>query len=249
MPKFKAGLHKDVSAIFDGVPAPKKDGAHEPSERSWHGSGYSPPKPGAPGHVAPAVLKARSGAQSPAQVEEIAQEKIYTETRLGPAPRQQRGWQQIRKKLFAPKAGVSAKRQKTMTLLVPILFVALILVLVRVVGIPSFKSAGAVRTTKGPATASGMDPEFKLDWQVPAVYPATLRDPMKVNLQEVSVAGGKVVGVSVKGIVYAEDRPSAIIGSAIVHEGDTVSGATIIRIRPGSVEFEMNGKRWTEKVQ
>jgi type II secretory pathway component PulC len=56
-------------------------------------------------------------------------------------------------------------------------------------------------------------------------------------------------GLIVKGIVYSEDSSFAIIGTEIVHEGGTVSGATVVKINPDSVEFEMNGKRWTQKVQ
>ncbi|GAI39939.1 unnamed protein product, partial [marine sediment metagenome] len=56
-------------------------------------------------------------------------------------------------------------------------------------------------------------------------------------------------GLIVKGIVYNEDNSSAVIGVQIVHEGDKVSGVTIIKINEKSVDFEMNGKRWTQKVQ
>jgi hypothetical protein len=59
-------------------------------------------------------------------------------------------------------------------------------------------------------------------------------------------AGGLI---AVKGIVYSKDNPSAVIGSQIVHEGDKVSGATIVKINEKSVDFEMNGKKWTQKVQ
>jgi type II secretory pathway component PulC len=53
----------------------------------------------------------------------------------------------------------------------------------------------------------------------------------------------------VKAIVYSEDNPSAVIGKQIVHEGDEISGATIVKINEDSVEFEMNGERWKQKVQ
>jgi type II secretory pathway component PulC len=60
---------------------------------------------------------------------------------------------------------------------------------------------------------------------------------------------GEIGQITVKGIVYSEDNPSAIIGNEILHEGDKVSGATIVKINKNSVEFEMNGKKWSEKVQ
>ncbi len=55
--------------------------------------------------------------------------------------------------------------------------------------------------------------------------------------------------IEIKGILYSEENPSAIIGTEIVHEGATVSGATVVKINKDSVEFERDGKRWTQKVK
>ncbi len=50
----------------------------------------------------------------------------------------------------------------------------------------------------------------------------------------------------ITGIIYSEDRPAAIIGSRIVHEGDTTHGIKIFKIHKDKVEFEANGKRWIQ---
>jgi hypothetical protein len=55
-------------------------------------------------------------------------------------------------------------------------------------------------------------------------------------------------GIVIKGIVYSE-RPAAVIGTQIVHQGDKVSGATVIKINENNVEFEMGDKKWTQEVQ
>jgi tetratricopeptide (TPR) repeat protein/uncharacterized RDD family membrane protein YckC len=52
----------------------------------------------------------------------------------------------------------------------------------------------------------------------------------------------------VSGILWSEDNPSAIIGTIIVHEGDTISGVKVVKIRKGAVEFEKNGKNWMQGV-
>ena len=52
----------------------------------------------------------------------------------------------------------------------------------------------------------------------------------------------------VKGILYSEDNPAAIIGILIVHEGDSVYGATVVKIERDSVIFEKNGKKWQQPV-
>lgn len=53
----------------------------------------------------------------------------------------------------------------------------------------------------------------------------------------------------VKAIVHSEDKPSAVINEEVVFEGDEVMGATITKINPDSVEFEMNDKKWTQEVE
>jgi len=50
----------------------------------------------------------------------------------------------------------------------------------------------------------------------------------------------------IKGIVSSEDGYGAMIGIEFVREGDTIGDITIIKIDKDKVEFEKNGKRWTQ---
>ena len=68
---------------------------------------------------------------------------------------------------------------------------------------------------------------------------------IRVSLAPTVASGGNLI---VKGILYNEDNPSAIVNNQIVYEGDKISGATIIKINRGSVEFEVK-KRWPKKSQ
>jgi hypothetical protein len=52
----------------------------------------------------------------------------------------------------------------------------------------------------------------------------------------------------ITGIIHSKDKPSAILGGRIVHEGDTQYGIKIIQIHKDQVEFEENGKRWTQRL-
>lgn len=153
--------------------------------------------------------------------------------------------EQVRKKLFTSKPGVGTARQKTMTILVPVLSIALIFVLIRVFSTPSRK------TTKtpgfGPSNAIASVGNYKSDWQIPEPWPANLRDPMQFG--SATTTPGESSKLIVKGIVYSEDNRSAVIGTQIVREGDTISNATVIKINKNSVEFEMDGKKWTQDVQ
>jgi len=52
----------------------------------------------------------------------------------------------------------------------------------------------------------------------------------------------------VRGIVYSDQRGSALIGETIVRTGGTIDGVKVLRIYAGGVDFEKNGQRWTQKV-
>ncbi len=164
-------------------------------------------------------------------------------------------WQQIRNKLSKPKpgAGVSTTKQKATVVMIPLLFIVLIFMLFR--GGVFGTSAGHIEapvedTASGVATAGA---NTKIDWEVPAPYPTTLRDPMRLvpveTAQTSQTETRKTIKLIVKGILYSEGNPSAVIGNSIVHEGETIRGVSIIKISIDSVEFEMNGKRWTQKVR
>ena len=158
----------------------------------------------------------------------------------------------IRNKLFTSEAGVSDTKQKTMATMMPVLFIILLV----------FVFKGGIFGTKVPKTeASGQDTassvatadsDTEIDWEIPAPYPTTLRDPMRlgpVENAQTETETRTLVRLSVNGILYSEDKASAVIGNQIVHEGEKIRGMTIIRIGKDTVEFEMNGKRWTQKVR
>lgn len=117
-------------------------------------------------------------------------------------------------------------------------------VLISAVSTPSHKtriSTGNISVNTTVAFSS------EIDRQIPGFRPTRLRNPMEFGG---SKAGQDETGeIIVRGILYSEDNPSAVIGRRIVYEGDEVSGATIVKINEDSVEFEMNGKRWRQKVR
>jgi len=52
----------------------------------------------------------------------------------------------------------------------------------------------------------------------------------------------------VRGIVYSDQRGSALIDETIVRTGGTIDGVKVLRIHTGGVDFEKNGRQWTQKV-
>jgi len=247
MPKQqrRVGLQKQVSSIFNGVPIPKDNGARQSSGApAPERPNYAPPS-----HLAGTTEKPQQPASGQAGPPEGAPAKqkqakanVITKTA------RQIPWQQtlerIKTRLFTPKPGVSPAKQKAMVILAPALFLIMIFAFTRVLSSLSPKTTKA--RSFGPSKAiAGSNNE--IDWQIPEPYPTTLRDPMQFGSVTTTQGGtGKLI---VKGIVYSKNNPSAVIGNQIVHEGEKVFGATVVKINKDSVEFEMNGKRWTQKVQ
>lgn len=248
MPKRRAGLHKQISSIFNGVPtrrdtdAPQSAGV--PVQEQPNHEGDPERNKEYLGLLAPSSLaptKPKPELSPPKDVPAKQTKAVAVVITPGPAP-WQKTLDKIKDKLFAPKPGVDATRQKATVILVPVLFVILIFVFIRVIGTPWSGTSSPQITEPSNAVASNN----KIDWQIPEPYPTTLRDPMQFGLAATTYAG--TGGLIVKGIVYSEDNPSAVIGAKIVHEGEKVFGATIVNINKDSVEFEMDGKRWTQKV-
>jgi hypothetical protein len=52
----------------------------------------------------------------------------------------------------------------------------------------------------------------------------------------------------VTGIVFSRDRPSAVVGSQVLYEGDATQGVTVVRIYRDKVQFEKGGAKWTQAV-
>jgi len=264
MAKRREGLHKEVSAIFDGVPIPKSNGAPQPAGAPTPGAtGHVLPKlPTAPRQLTPSTPKPPQPAETPPapklrepgqllpkaapakRIEADAAVKPKRQIRGREIPQWQRALEQIKTKLFTPKPGVSAIRQKAIVILAPALFIVMIFVFIQVLSGPSpMTSMGQGFGPTNPIGGSNN----KIDWQIPERYPTTLRDPMQFG--SVTVAQAGTSGLTVRAIVYSRDDPVALISRRRVHEGDKVLGATVVKINEGSVEFEMNGKRWTQRVQ
>ncbi|MHC4622451.1 MAG: hypothetical protein ACYS4W_00945 [Planctomycetota bacterium] len=113
-------------------------------------------------------------------------------------------------------------------------------------------SQNAVRSERGNPAESEVviGSDIDINWEVPPVYTAGLRDPMKydpVSISRESAAGPD--RLIVRGIVCSEDEQYAIMGTQIVKEGETVLGAKIIKVREDGVELEKNGEVWVQKVE
>lgn len=263
MAKGKAGLHKKVSSIFDGVlrgsddavpsppyaPAPKrpedeprferKEERLEPPAQSYMTStALEPQEPTKPSlETAPPEPPKTTQPEQPkaAAIIKIAKQIPWRES-----------WHKIESKFFAPKPGVDVKRQKVMAVLIPVLFVILISAFSWALRTPSrAKATGSIPKPSKAIAASNNE----IDWQIPALYPATLRDPMRFGSVTVTATQAETGRLIIKGIVHSGDKSSAIIDNQIVREGEEILGATVVKINKDSVEFKKNGKSWKQRVR
>jgi hypothetical protein len=258
MPKGKAGLHKQVSSIFTGVPVPTTE--DKDAEQASPTETKEQPTYGPPSHLSGTtmkeVLQSKLAPQKDIPTEKPkAEEKKAAQVQKpvkiqssGPSALEQ-AVQRIKDKLFAPQAGVNPVRQKAMVVLVPVMFIGMVLAFLKVLG-------GGPGETPGPKVITPSNTivaaSSTIDWKIPDLYPTTLRDPMQFKKEVVVTPTGttdKTEEIVIKGILYDEENPSVIIGIDILHEGDKVLGATIVKINKDNVEFEMNGKKWTQKAR
>jgi hypothetical protein len=263
MAKKRTGLQSEIAGIFSGVPVPKKGGqrsqsggpstkpegpAAKPDEPGSKTGGPVIPKPAVPKPMTPAVptpqklMEPSTPAPRPKVVEVKAPEQKTGLT----APKITR---RRKNKLFAPKAGVSSSRQKAGIITFILLSIVLVIVLARPY-LTSNRNPDTSQTAGNTNTGDSDMAKIKIDWPIPSVYSADLRDPMELGSQGqawVDTSGG----VMVRGISYSEDRKFAVVGIHTVQEGDIVPGTKIRvkRINLNNVEFEEDGKTWVQQVE
>ncbi len=243
--KHRSGLHKNISSIFDGVPLPKNDDTKKPVDDVTamdKTAGHLPPMPSA--SVEPPQTWSKEppkAAPKPAQTSPIINKTAVTgkfQKIIGEL------LQELKAKVLTPPEGVSQSKHMATLILIPVL----ILVVVFVFGRTLLQSVvKGNKSNDGSAIAAYGVARTEIEWERPSPYPANLRDPMKKFSSSGALAtvAGDIV---VRGIVWSEDSPAAVIGTQIIYQGQTVQGTKILQITEDSVEFEKDGKKWVQKV-
>lgn len=225
MAENKFGLHKQVTAIFDGIPIPTQKSSSnaviEPVDKGFQFNQASTD-----------LVEPKTVTAAPEEFLNFGNSQVYQFDIL----------REKAVKLFSGfKFKTKDRRQTIMLGLSFVLSFVLIFVL--------FKGPGATKKNHIYKNAIGAKASSipQINWQKPAEFISTMRDPMQVG----SGGGGKseTGEVVVKGIVYSEEDPSVIIDGLILREGEKISGVTILKINSDSVELKKNGKTWSQKVQ
>ncbi len=236
MANNRTGLHKKISAIFDGVPLPSNDTSpFIPDSTEPTHIGYVPTRPP---QDTPQAPFAEMSQQSPTDYRQSPPGSPKTS-------RLKELFQSIKNKLFPNRPDISPKRQKTIIILLPILFVVFVFTLIQT-SCSNPKKQALLATSVELKKVSTI-PTPKIEWSMPKQYPAELRDPTKPASATAGYADTSQLVV--KGIVQGQDSSIAIISNQMVRKGDKILGATVVEINKDDVAFEMNGKTWTQKVQ
>jgi hypothetical protein len=122
------------------------------------------------------------------------------------------------------------------------------------------QTAAPPATDQAPRTAAPPAAEAQIAWQVPARLAWGGRDPMQLTPPPAVLAaegeGEPVtarpvrspVELVVTGILYSADRPSALVNTQIVHEGQQIAGIAVEEIDFDGIQFERDGQRWKQGV-
>ena len=247
MEKRKAGLHKKVSSIFDGVAVPKPDK-----------SGLQPIP----------SLEQKSQQDLP---ESPVPEKIKKQPKSKPVPKaKSKRSKRKRYKFSASIQGAREQSEKKKIMIMVTLVVLLAFILIKTF-LPMLRKKGEARSRVEDIMAQTL--KKKIDttivWKIPELYPATVHDPMragqfrgsatnewgeeivapenddKTAKQEAEVYGSIVI----KSILHSSQGRSVVIGNKILYEGNIVKGATIIKINRNNVIFSIEGHQFTVPLQ
>lgn len=225
----RAGLKKKVSSILEG------SGKERPAPAERRGPPSSP------------VPSPAEHTQQAAVADDRSRPKPAIARSGKPAGVSAAGHVAAVKRILPDMDVSGGKRQRLMRIMAPVLFLALAVLLFR-----NLKSqSGGAKPQPVPQGTQGSEvltASIDIDWPIPEPYPDTLRDPMEAAGGWSDSSQSDAKQLNLRGILYSERKPSAIIDSRIVHEGDMVQGVRVVKINKRSVEFEAAGRSWSQQV-
>jgi len=268
----KSGLHKQISSIFDGVTVPQNGTLTEDAELSDEQmpsqTQDAPESDTRQETTAPRTSRSslvqRMTAADPSDLSEcdpvpvvqvgrpmpLSKSKAMSKSAMGPGFATQ-----VKKAVFGSRNASLDPRQKKTAMLVGILsLVFSVVMFVSLGGVGGTQAAAAEAGSDDQATQSQVTKRTAQNWKSPDPLPQDFRN---ATTPIAKLAAGQQTGDSavdsgeliVRGIVFSKNKPSAIINDQILTEGQSFNGVKLVKITKETVEFEANGKRWTQSVQ
>ena len=258
----KSGLHKEIASIFDGVPVPSNDVLSEEGQTSDEQIEQPQQDTPAVSQTTDSSLLRRMSADSsdtspadPIPVIQVGRpmplqkSKIAAKTATKPALSAQ-----LKKAVFGANTSIDPRQRKAGILVGILSLVFGVVMFVSLGGVGKTQAAAADAGDSHTATQAQTAENTAQQWQRPEPLPQNLRDattPVSnaASEQNTAIATEGSDQWVVKGIVFSQKKPSAIINNQILSEGDTLDGITVVKISKEMVEFEQDGKQWTQSVQ
>ncbi|HEG42572.1 hypothetical protein LCGC14_2133420 [marine sediment metagenome] len=258
MAKRKGGLQKKISSIFDGVhvPGSKKTDTLKPADRKPDDAAPAPPTSKILSHEPP---------------KETQRPAAATKQNVRPSQVLRSRRRTDRLKAEAEATEKNEAKQKVFTFMIPVLIALLAYMIYDVFFASTNKPDIAIihRGKTEERKRAIAEAHTLITWQIPDIYPYDLRDPMLEDKLDIYIKGqtllpdggqrkgadGKIytkeeayelgLDIYIDSILYSEINRSVVIENMILHEGDEVLKATIIKINKDSVDFERDGKKFT----
>ena len=257
MAKRKGGLQKKISSIFDGVhvPGSKKTDTPKTADRTPD--------------AAPAPPTSKILSQEPPKEAQRPAAATKQNVRPSQVLRSRRRAERIKAEAVAIEKNES--RQKVVTLMIPVLMALLAYMIYDVFFARQTRTDSTIlHKGKTEEFKRAMEEAHaKITWQIPNIYPDDLRDPMLEdeldryikgqtvfpNDSEEHVSEGIIytkeeayeigLDITIDSILFSVIKRSVVIDNMILHEGDEIRKATIIKINKNSVDFERDDKNFT----
>jgi hypothetical protein len=156
---------------------------------------------------------------------------------------------------------MAERPQMTKIVLIFVLATVLAVVLLRQFGLLPFGSGQRGASTKGADTGKSpapgavvqtTPPAVQVPWQRPDPIGPLARDPTQLDVSKAAPPDtqGPVEPAEpefrVAGIIYSTEQPSSIIvDGQILHEGETIHGAIVLKITAESATLQKGTKLWT----
>jgi hypothetical protein len=268
----KSGLHKQISSIFDGVPVPANNTLTEDSDLSVelteptteHAAEQGslpattpPPKPAGPSlaqRMSASPLDSDSMEREPIPVLQVGRPMPLSKSKVMSGFKLKPGLSvQIKKAIFRSNASLDPRQKKAGVLVGILSLVFGVVLFVSLGGVGQSQATAADATGGDQAALVQTTQKTAEEWKRPESMPQNLRDGTALSLTRSGTTQTNAIADSgalvVKGIVFSENKPSAIINNQILSEGQLFNGVTIVKITKETVEFKADDKRWTQQVQ
>ena len=261
MAKRKTGLGKSISSIFDGLTGPDKDNAARQPDGAVDAGAFgrnsdSPPSKDAAGDNIETTYSTQdkdvswavNNAKSPAKHSTIHQD---SNKRISIPPRasKKHAHKNRKTKNLSSKQQVSQTRKIFSIIIVIVLgFVAIFAWLKVFTGSSGTTKTSTKTNVASPAKQDAPSETITINWERPVEYTLS-RNPMARGTGKTFTMTGQ--DVIVTGIVSSEETgfTAVLSDGSIIHKGDEIHGIKVIDIKSKSVEFEKDGRRWTQEIE